>query len=165
MMAAYVCEQHPWLLWPSEDDDCDGPGMLLRDTEKLFDRMERNGTMRLTNDAEPPEPADSVHFCPNCAAPLDATSETAYLERAKAWLDVYSLSSSREPAYWLDKVSAPGHLGALLVAAETTLAERMERLAGELKGELTIAAPPDARVAVETFAKMVAARIRAATRR
>ena len=35
----WVCEQHPWRLWPAGDKDCSGPGMLLADLETRINKI------------------------------------------------------------------------------------------------------------------------------
>ena len=32
-----VCESHPWLLWPSKDENCAGPGMPLSGAKSYFE--------------------------------------------------------------------------------------------------------------------------------
>ena len=36
-----VCEQHPWLLWPSRDPDCGGPGMPLSAARTLIEANQK----------------------------------------------------------------------------------------------------------------------------
>ena len=37
-LSLWVCEEHPWLIWPDEDKDCAGPGMLPRDALRRLQR-------------------------------------------------------------------------------------------------------------------------------
>ena len=84
--SVWVCEEHPWLLWPDNDPDCAGPGMppvnlraqlAERDMPCMWtiDFNERNECVGFTAECNRWAYEERGKFCPDCGHPVEVKEE------------------------------------------------------------------------------------------